>query len=396
MPLSDAKVRAAKPSEKIKKLSDGNGLQLCVMPTGGKLWRLAYRFGGKERTLSLGGYPIVGIADARRASEAARTALAKGVDPNAQKKADALAKAAGDAITFAVVAAELVEKKRNEGKAPQTIVKLTWLFEKAAPFIGDLPIAGITAGQVLVALQDVERAGRHETAKRLRAVIGEVFRFAIATGRAVNDPTSALRGALTAPTVTHRPAITDPKALGGLLRAIDGFDGQPTTLAYMRLLPLLFSRPGELRFAEWREFDLEKAVWEIPAARMKMRKPHAIPLPTQTIEILNGLRQITGRGVLLFPGLRASNRPISDNTMNAALRRLGYGQDEMTAHGFRATASTLLNESGKWSPDAIERALAHADPDRIRAIYSRGSYWNERVQMMQAWADYLGELREVG
>ena len=235
-----------------------------------------------------------------------------------------------------------------------------------------------------------------ETAKRLRAVIGSVFRYAIATARADNDPTQALRGAIASPKPEHRAAITDPTAFGGLLRAIDGFMGQPTTKAALQLMALLASRPGELRHASWVEFDLDRRVWNVPAERTKMRRPHRIPLPTQAVTILKALHPITGHGVagLVFPGLRSVKRPISENTMNGALRRIGFSQEEATAHGFRSTFSTLANESGKWSENAIEAALAHIEPNAVRRAYARGDYWDERVKMMQWWANYLDTLRK--
>lgn len=273
MPLSDVAVRAAKPQPKPVKLSDGGGLQLLVTPTGGKLWRLAYRFDGKQKQLALGAYPAVGLADARKARDAAKATLAAGVDPSEKAKVDRAARKVATANTFVAVADELIAKMEREHKAVRTIAKVTWLLGIARPDLGTRPISEITAAEVLKVLKSVDERGNHETAKRLRATIGGVFRYAIATTRAENDPTYALKGALTAPTVTHRAAITDPKGLGALLRAIDSFDGQPTTRAALRLMPILFPRPGELRMAEWGEFDLEKAEWTIPASRMKMRRP---------------------------------------------------------------------------------------------------------------------------
>lgn len=243
-------------------------------------------------------------------------------------------------------------------------------------------------------LREVEKRGRHESARRLRSTIGSIFRYAIATVRADTDPTVALQGALIKPTVTPRAAVTDPKAFGALLRAIDAFDGQPTTHAALKLMALLFPRPGELRAAEWPEFDFKKDVWIIPASRMKMRRPHQVPLSKQTVAVLRSLQEITGSGTLLFPSLRAHDRPISDNTLNAALRRLGYSKEEASAHGFRATASSLLNESGKWHPDAIERQLAHIENNDVRRAYARAEHWKERVKMMQWWADYLDRLKK--
>ncbi|QRG10184.1 integrase arm-type DNA-binding domain-containing protein [Xanthobacter autotrophicus] len=392
MPLSDVAVRAAKPQPKPVKLSDGGGLQLLVTPMGGKLWRLAYRFDGKQKQLALGAYPAVGLADARKARDAAKATLAAGVDPSEKAKVDRAARKVASANTFGAIADELIAKMERERKAVRTIAKVTWLLGIARPDLGQRPIADITAAEVLRVLKAVDDRGNHETAKRLRATIGGVFRYAIATTRAENDPTYALKGALTAPTVTHRAAITDPKGLGALLRAIESFDGQPTTRAALRLMPILFPRPGELRMAEWAEFDLEKAEWTIPASRMKMRRPHRSPLPRQAIEILRELHAITGRGKLPFHSVRTVLRPISENTLNAALRRLGYAKDEVTAHGFRATASTLLNESGLWHADAIERQLAHIEADDVRRAYLRGEHWDERVRMMQWWADHLDAL----
>jgi integrase len=266
----------------------------------------------------------------------------------------------------------------------------------ARPDLGERHIGEISAAEVLDVLRKVEARGRLESARRLRSTIGGVFRLAIATARADNDPTFALRGALTAPQVTHRAAIVEPKGFGALLRAVWGYEGQPATHAALKLAALLFPRPGELRTAEWSEFDLEadQPVWTIPAAKTKMRREHAVPLPVQAVAILRELHAITGRGRLAFPGIRTATRPISENTLNGALRRLGYAKEEMTSHGFRAVASTLLNESGKWSADAIERALAHQDEDAVRRAYARGRHWEERVRMMQWWADQCDAMRQ--
>jgi integrase len=394
MALSDIAIRNAKAKAKITKLSDGGGLQLWIMPTGSKLWRLAYRVQGKQKLMAIGSYPIVTLESARKARDNAKHQLNDGVDPSQQKKLDRLDKANNDANTFAVIAAELLAKKRREGKANVTIGKREWLYGLAGDAFGKRPIAEITAPEILAVLRKVESKGHIDTAHRLRSSIGEVFRYAIATARASTDPTYALRGALQSLKSKHRAAILDAKELGGLLRAIEAFQGQPTTPAALKLMALLFPRPGELRLAEWREFDLDKATWEIPASRTKMRRPHRIPLPTQAITILESLKPITGHSPLVFPGLRTPKRAISENTMNAALRRMGYSQDQMTAHGFRAAASTLLNESGKWSSDAIERALAHQDADEVRRAYARGEHWQERLTMAQWWADYLDTLRD--
>ncbi|TWI36710.1 tyrosine-type recombinase/integrase [Mesorhizobium tianshanense] len=389
MALSDVKCRNARPASKLVKLSDGGGLQLWVQPTGSRLWRLAYRFEGKQKLLALGSYPLISLAEARQARDDAKRQLLSGIDP-AQERSLRKTDSAKD--TFRSIADEYLDKLKKEGRADRTISKVKWLLDFAYPSIGDKCIREIDPASILTALRRVEVRGRYESARRLRSTIGSVFRYAIATARAETDPTFALRGALISPTVTPRAAITDPNALGGLLRAIGAFDGQPTTRAALMLMALLFPRPGELRAAEWGEFDFESSVWIIPEARMKMRRPHRVPLSRQAVSLLTSLREISGGGSLLFPSVRSGSRPISDNTLNAALRRMGYGKEEATAHGFRATASTLLNECGKWHPDAIERQLAHIENNDVRRAYARAEHWDERVKMMQWWADYLDEL----
>lgn len=394
MPLTDTAIRKAKPGARTIKLSDSGGLQLHVHPKGSKYWRLAYRYDGKQKSLSFGVYPEVSLAEARRRREAARSLLRDGKDPMVQKRAEKLARAIAAGNTFAAVADELLAKMAREGRAETTLKKTKWLFDFARPLIGNRPIGEISAAEVLAVLRKVEVRGRLETARRLRSTIGTVFRYAIATARADNDPTFALRGALTTPKVKPRAAVTEPKAVGALLRSVWGYEGQPVTKAALQLMAYLFPRPGELRLAEWPEFDFETGVWSIPAPRMKMRRPHKVPLPSQAIAILTQLRDITGHGTLVFPSVWSQTRPISDNTLNAALRRLGYSKDDATAHGFRATASSLLNESGLWHADAIERQLAHEDGDAVRRAYARAEFWDERVRMMQWWADKLDSLRE--
>jgi integrase len=397
MPLTDAAIRAAKPSsEQTLKLSDGGGLQLWVTPTGSKLWRLAYRFAGKQKKLAIGAWPTVSLKHARGRREDAKALLEKGVDPSEQRKTDKAHEALDRGNTFDAIAAELIEKKRREGKTEKTLKKNQWAIRFASPVIGSKPISSIDSPDVLAVLKTVEARGTHETAIRLRALIGQVFRYGIATGRCDNDPTFALRGALTTPVVKHRAAIVEPVPFGALLRSIDGYSGDPTTRTGLQLLALTFVRPGELRNAEWSEFDLEAAVWSIPAGRMKMRRPHLVPLAAQAVVLLRDLHVISGHRRLLFPGLRSVERPMSENTLNGALRRLGYSQDQMTAHGFRAAASSMLNESRKWSGDAIERQLAHADPDEVRRAYARADFWPERIQMMAWWAEKLDALRLGG
>jgi integrase len=397
MPLSDVAIRNAKADPgKTTKLSDGGGLQLWVTPTGSKLWHVAYRFGGKQKKLALGAYPTVSLKDARAKCGEAKALLASGVDPSQQRKTEKAAAAVSQENTFNAIADELLEKKRREGKSDATLGKNEWALSFARPSLGDRAITEITAADVLAVLRQVEARGRLETAGRLRALIGQVFRYAIATARAENDPTYALRGALTTPTTTHRPAIIDPVGFGALLRAIDGYAGDPTTRIALTLLALTFVRPGELRNAEWPEFDLEAGIWSIPAGRMKMRRPHRVPLSAQALALLRELQELTGHGKFLFPSVRSSARCMSENTLNGALRRMGYKQDEMVAHGFRAAASSMLNESRLWSGDAIERQLAHADPDEVRRAYARSDFWPERVTMMSWWADRLDAMRQGG
>jgi integrase len=323
MPLSDAACRSAKPSGKIRKLTDGDGLQLCVMPTGSKLWWVAYRFAGKPKSLSLGKYPAVSLADARLARDQAKKLLAKGEDPSTAKK-KAKADQAMAKNTFRVVAEEYVAHQRQNQRADATLKKLEWVLDFAHPTLGDRLIPEIRPADVLEVLRKVERRGRFETARRLRTTVGSIFRFAIASGRAEIDPTAALRGVLASPPPKHRAAIIEPNGLGALLRAIDGFDGQPQTLAALKLMALLFPRPGELRASEWSEFNFETGIWTIPASHAKTRRSHAIPLPRQAVLILKELHTITGDGGLAFPSVRTTRKPMSENTLNAALRRLGY------------------------------------------------------------------------
>ncbi|MCK1474907.1 tyrosine-type recombinase/integrase [Bradyrhizobium sp. 197] len=396
MPLSDAACRSAKSAEKPYKLGDAGGLYLLVETSGSRLWRQAYRFDGKQRLIALGAYPAVSLADARIARDANKALLAKGVDPSAQRKLDRGAARIARTNTFRIVADELIAKFEAEGDDPATIEKKKWLIGLLSGDIGDRPIAEIAAPELLDALRKVERRGRYESARRARSLAGRVFRYAIATGRAERDPSGDLAGALISPKVQHRASITEPKRVGALLRAVDDIDGQITTRAALQLIALTFVRPGELRHAEWKEFDLRGAVWSIPKEKMKMPRPHLIPLSRQAIALIADLREVTGSSPFLFPQIRSWHRPISDGTLNAALRRLGYDKTQMTAHGFRSTASTRLNESRLWHHDAIERQLAHMEADEVRAAYNAAEYWDERVRMMQWWADYLDDLRKSG
>lgn len=394
---NDTYFRHLKPGEKDYKRSDSGGLFMLVTTTGSKLWRFSYRFDARQKLLALGQYPANSLADARIKRDNAKKLLADGIDPSINRKEERRNARIARANTFEAVAKELMDKFEAEGDAPATLKKKRWLLDFADVEFGKRPIAEIKAPEILDALRKIEKRGRHETATRVRSTIGAVFRFAIATGRAERDPTADLRGALITPTVTHRATIVEPKAVGALLRAIDGFEGHVVTRHALRLAPLVFVRPGELRQAEWAEFDLPDAEWRIPAKKMKMRRPHRVPLAPQALTIIRELQEITGGSRYLFPSVRSWHRPISDNTLNAALRRLGYDKTELTTHGLRSTASTLLNESGKWHADAIERQLAHQEANEIRGAYTHAAeFWQERVRMMRWWADELDRLREHG
>jgi integrase len=392
MPLKDVELRALKPQNRIYRRADERGLYIEVRPGGSKLWRLKYRHLGKEKRLALGVYPEVSLAEARRKREEARQKLREGIDPLAERQQEKLLAQFSAANTFGDIAKEYIDKMVAEGRAVATTSKANWLLDQMAP-IAKRPIGDLKPVDMLAALKRIEARGKHETARRCRSFASRVFRYAAATGRAENDPTSVLRGALIAPQVTHHSAILNPEAVGELLRSIDEYSGNAITRLAMQVLPHVMARPGELRHAQWSEFDLVNAVWKVPPERMKMRRPHAVPLSWQVLAYLAELRPLTGPDGYVFPAFHTSRRPMSENTINQAFRRMGYATGEVTAHGLRTTASTLLNESGKWSPDAIERSLAHADKDLVRGIYNRGFYWEERVAMHQWWSDYLDQLR---
>ncbi|KLE34085.1 tyrosine-type recombinase/integrase [Aurantiacibacter luteus] len=393
MALSDLQVKQASPRERDWKISDGGGLYLLVRPNGSKLWRMKYRHFGKEKKLSFGSYPEVGLKEARLRRDEARVEIGRGGDPARRKREERIAAYIRAGDTFESVAFEFIAKREAEGLAMATLVKSNWLASVLCKSIGHRPIAEITPHEMLAVLKKYERDGTYEKAKRLRSFASRVFRYAVSTLRAEHDPCSPLRGALISPKAKHYAAITDPVELGGLLRAIDVYEGYPSTRFALQISPHVFVRPGELRHAEWDEVDWEAAVWRIPAGKMKSRRPHAVPLSRQVVAILEEARGINGGSRYIFRSLHARGRPMSENTVNGALRRMGYTGDEMTAHGLRATASTLLNESGLWSHDAIERALAHQDSNVVRGIYHRGQHWEERVQMAQWWSDYLDALK---
>lgn len=395
MPISDIKVRNLKPKDKPYKVSDFGGLFVLVKTSGSKSWRFKYRIDGKEKLLVIGDYPAVSLAQARKTRDAAKALLAEGIDPNEAKQDEKRARLESKGHTFKKIGAALLEKQRKEGKTKATLDKTEYHLKLANHDFGRRPITEITAPLILKTLRKVEAKGNYETAHRLRARISSVFRYAVASGIAETDPTYALRDALIRPTRVHRAAITDPKALGRLLNEIEGFDGQSTTRIALKLLALLAQRPGEIRHAKWSEIDFVAKVWAIPADKMKMRRDHVVPLPAQALALLDELRRMNGNGEYLFPSLRTWKRPMSENTLNAALRRMGYSGDEMTAHGFRASFSTLANESGLWHPDAIERALAHVEKNEVRRAYARGDHWEERIKLADWWAGYLDKVKAM-
>jgi len=394
MPLSDTALRALKPMERRYKKADQRGLYIEVEPNGSKLWRYKYRFEGLEKRIALGRYPDVSLSQARRKQEEARRLLEDGKDPSLERRRERLVASINAENTFGGIAREYIQHKMiGEQRAEVTVAKARWLLEQLNP-LANMPVAEIRPAEVLGALRRIEAKGKYETARRCRSFASRVFRYAVATCRAEHDPSAVLRGALITPKVTHHSALTDPKAIGELLRAIDEYPGSMITRIAMQIMPHVMCRPGELRQAEWREFDFDAAIWTIPPGRMKMRQPHAVPLSKQVLGYLDQLHALTGPSGFAFPAFHTFKRPMSENTINQAFRRMGYTSDEMTAHGWRTTASTLLNESGKWNPDAIERSLAHSDPNAVRGTYNRGRYWAERVEMHQWWSDYLDQLRK--
>ncbi len=393
--LSDTTIRNAKPSDKPYKRFDAGGLYLIVNPTGRKWWRFKYRFAGKDQLLSLGTYPEVSLKEARDARDAKRKLVAAGIDPSAERKATKAALVRRETGGFEAVAREWFEKFSANWEPSHADTVIRRLQRDVFPWLGVRPVDQITAPELLTVLRRVEGRGALETAHRIHQVCGQVLRYAVATGKAQRDPSADLRGALPPVREKHHAALTEPKQVGALLRAINGYQGSFVVRCAMRLAPLAFVRPGELRKAEWSEFDLDGATWRLPAARMKMRTEHIVPLSRQAVEILSELKPLTGGGRYVFPSARTTGRPMSENAVTAALRRMGYGRGEMTAHGFRTIASTLLNELA-WPRDAIERQLAHAERDGVRDAYNRAEYLAERKRMMQAWADYLDGLTTDG
>lgn len=388
--LTDVAVRQAKSKDKPYKISDSGGLYLLVNSTG-KYWRMNYRFAGKQKTLAIGVYPAVSLVNARKKRDEARELLAKDIDPSLTKAINKQIVRTAAENTFKAVALEW-HAKTSKTWAETTATNIKRYLEKDIfPWLGNRVIKDIAAPELLAVLRKIESRGAHEKAQRCREYAGRVFRYAIATGRAERDPSGDLRGALTPVKVKHHASITDPKAIGALLRSISGFSGSYITQCALQLAPLVFVRPGELRHAEWAEIDFDKSEWRIPGQKMKMKEPHIIPLSPQALEILQSIHPLTGDGQYIFPSIRTGARPMSENTITGALRRMGYEKDEMTGHGFRSMASTLLHEHG-WPHEAIERQLAHAERNKVVAAYNYAEHLPKRKEMMRWWADYLDEL----
>jgi integrase len=386
MSLSDTKIKAAKANDKPVKITDGQGMYLLVNPNGSKLWRFKYRVDGKEKLLALGSYPEVGLKEARERRDEARRLHANGVDPAVNRQVQKAARLERGANSFEVVAREWYSKMSPKWAVGHSSKILARLENDIFPWLGGRPISEITAQELLATLRRIESRKAFETAHRARENCGQIFRYAIATGCAERDVAADLRGALHAVVPKHHASITDPKQIGELLRAISGYAGSFETKCALKLAPLLIVRPGELRHMEWSEIDFEKKEWRIPAEKMKGRIVHIVPLCRQATAILEEIKPLTGTRVYVFPSVRTRDRPMSENTVNAALRRLGYSSEEMTGHGFRSMASTLLNENG-WNGDIVERQLAHMEGNKVRAAYNYAEYLPERRKMLQWWAN---------
>jgi len=392
MPLTATQINQAKPRDLRYNLKDENGLYLEISPAGSKLWRVRYWFKGKENRIGLGPYPHIGLAEARKRCLEIKGQLVDNIDPVKKRREEKFERQEAESSTFSKVAQAWLSKHKSAWSPGHAETVTQRLESNIFPYLGDVPIRSITAPQLLEVLRHIERRGALEVARRVRGICSQIFRYAIVCGLSEQDPAAPLVGALQSPAKNHYASITDPKEVGRLLRAIDKYHGSQIVFCAFKLSPLFFVRPGELRQAEWKEFDLEANEWRIPKEKMKMRNPHIVPLSRQAREIIKSLQPLTGHGQYLFPAMTTSKRPMSDNTINMALRRIGYSKEEMTAHGFRSMASTLLNEQG-WNPDAIERQLAHNERNNVRAAYNFAEYLPERRKMMQAWADYLDGLR---
>ena len=392
MPLSDAAIRRVKATEKQQKLSDGGGLFLLVHPNGSRYWRWKYRVNGKEKLLGMGIYPDVSLAKAREAREDARRLLARGVDPSEHRKAATASRAVADGESFEVITREWLAGRPWVPAYGKKVI--AWFEKDVFPYIGARRAGDLKASDFLQVARRMEARAAFESAHRVMQNCGQVMRYAVATDRAERNPVADLRGALVPAPEKNHAAIVDPVQLGGLLRALHAYHGTPVVQAALKLAPMVFVRPGELRQTEWAEVDLDAAIWSIPAARMKMRQAHIVPLARQAVEVLRELQPVTGHGQYVFAGGRSDKRSMSEVAVLAALRVMGFDKDTVTGHGFRATARTLLDEVLGVRPDIIEHQLAHAVKDPNGRAYNRTSHLQERVRMMQMWADYLDRLRD--
>ena len=392
-PLSEVKVRNTKPKGNAYKLFDGGGLFLFVTPSGGKLWHFKYRFDNKEKKLAFGTYPEISLDDARQRRDEARRQVAHGIDPGAVRKAQKQAETS-ETETFEVIAREWHAKFTHTWTPGYAITIMGRLERDCFPWIGTRPITQIKASELLTVLRRVESRGALESAHRIKTIAGQVFRYAVATGRAERDPSGDLKGALPQPEEKHCAAVTDAKEVAPLLRALDGYSGHFVVKCALRLAPLFFVRPGELRNAEWAEMDLDEAVWTIPANKMKTKQSHIVPLSNQAIAILAELKELTGSSKYVFPSGRSFSRPMSNNAILAALRRMGFEKTEMSGHGFRAMARTILDEVLQQRPELIEHQLAHSVRDPLGRAYNRTAHLPERRKMMQLWSTYLDGLKE--
>ena len=390
MPLTDTAIRATKPSQKQQKLFDGSGLYLLLFPNGSKVWRFKYHFQGREKLISLGSYPAVSLKDAREKASEARKALGSGKDPSAQRQQSKL----HHKNTFEILAREWYEKQAPAWSKTHAVTVMRRMETDLFPHIGAKPVSAIMPTELLALLRKIESRGAVTVARMARSLCSGVFRYAVMTGRAERDPAGDIRGAITARPTKNRAAITDPEKVGRLMLAIDAYSGEFSVRCALQFMALTFCRPVEILHAEWSEFDFANSVWRIPASKMKMSRDHLVPLSKQAIAVLETMRQYSSEGQYVFPGLRRGKAVMRSQTLVAALRRMGFGKEETCAHGFRAMASTLLNEQG-YPPDVIERQLAHVPNNQVRAAYNRAEYLPERRKMMQAWSDYLDKLKKA-
>ncbi len=394
MALKAAEIRAFPALDTPYRKTDEKGLYLEVHPKGSKTWYFKYRFAGKEKRMSFGPWPEVSLVEARDLRDKNRRKVRQGIDPLLERKMDKIAAGLATSNSFKAVADDFIEVRLvGSQKAQGTIDKAKWFLEHLEAGIGHRPVSEIQPVELLIILKNIERDGKRETARRTRAFASRVFRHGVALSMCKEDPAALLGDALALPIVKHHAAILEPGKLGELMRSVDDFGGSITVKTAMQLIPHVFTRPCELRFGRWEEINWDESIWLIPGERMKLRRPHSVPLSTQAIALLKELQRHTGWMEYMFTGERSHKKPISENAINAAFRRMGFDQETVTAHGFRATASTFLNESGKWHPDAIERALAHGHSNAVRGVYARGQHWDERVEMAQWWSDYLDTLK---